>query len=226
MSAQDDQDWLDLLAGKSVSHADPNTVREARIFRAALLAYADKEKVGKVEESYSPILAKVLNRLETEGYLQKAEPASTMSVDSSLAQIPPTPPFSKGGIEIFSFPVTKKTTAFQQYDPLLSLAASLLIAVLIVVSQLPGLRARSQEPCVNNFVEPPQQTRIIPLQRELKALGITSKIIQLKNGFRLKATLPTDRSPALQSLLARYDHLIVLPESQYLCVNFLAKETQ
>jgi hypothetical protein len=198
MSAQDDQDWLDLLAGKSVPHAAPNTVREARIFRAALLAYADKEKVGKVEESYPPILAKVLNRLETEGYLQKPQAPK----------------------------VSKSKSAFQQYDPLLSLAASLLIAVLIVVSQLPGLRARSQEPCVNNFVEPPQQTRIIPLQRELKALGITSKIIQLKNGFRLKATLPTDRSPALLSLLARYDHLVVLPESQYLCVNFSAKETQ
>jgi hypothetical protein len=198
MSAQDDQDWLDLLAGKSVSHADPNTVREARIFRAALLAYADKEKVGKVEESYPPILAKVLNRLETEGYLQK----------------PKAPK------------VSKPKAAFQQYDPLFSLAASLLIAVLSVVSQLPELRARSQEPCINNLVEPPQQTRIIHLQRELKALGITSKIIQLKNGWRLKATLPTDRSPALQNLLARYDNLIVLPKNQYLCVNFLANETQ
>jgi len=167
-----------------------------------------------------------LKRLETEGYLQKAEPASTTLVDSSLTQIPPHPPFSKEGIEIFSSPVAKPKAAFQQYDPLFSLAASLLIAVLIVVSQLPELRARSQEPCVNELVELPQQTRIIYLQRELKVLGIASKIIQLKNGFRLKATLPTDRSPALQSLLARYDNLVVLPKSQYLCVNFLAKESQ
>ena len=45
MSAQDDQDWLDLLAGKSVPDADPNTVREARIFRAALLTQA--QQIGR-----------------------------------------------------------------------------------------------------------------------------------------------------------------------------------
>jgi hypothetical protein len=226
MSAQDDQDWLDLLAGKSVPHADPNTVREARIFRAALLAYADKKKVSKVEESYPPTLTKVLNRLETEGYLQKADLVSTMSVDSSLVQIPPTPPLKKGGIETFSSLVVKRKAASQQYDPLLSLAASLLISVLIGISQTPVPVGKGQEPCVNNLVEPPQQTRIVHLHRELKNLGIASKIIQLKNGFRLKATLSTDKSPALLQLLARYDNLVVLPESQYLCVNFLAKETQ
>ena len=42
MSDKDDQDWLDLLAGQSVPDADTNTVRDAQIFRGALLAHADK----------------------------------------------------------------------------------------------------------------------------------------------------------------------------------------
>ena len=42
MSDKDDQDWLDLLAGQSVPNADPNTVRDAQIFRGALLAHAGR----------------------------------------------------------------------------------------------------------------------------------------------------------------------------------------
>ncbi|MDM8558733.1 hypothetical protein [Candidatus Parabeggiatoa sp. HSG14] len=42
MSNKDDQDWLDLLAGQSISNADPKIMRDAQIFRAALLANADK----------------------------------------------------------------------------------------------------------------------------------------------------------------------------------------
>lgn len=198
MSAQDDQDWLDLLAGKSVPDADLNTVHEAQIFRAALLAQAQREKMDKAEISSSPILAKVLQRLETEGYLQ-----------------PPKTP-----------EISKPKATFQQYDPLWSLAASLLITVLMIVTQTLVPVAKGPEPCVNEIVEPPSQIRIIHLQQELKSLGIASKIIQIKNGFRLTATLPADKSPTLLKLLARYDNLIVLPQSQYLCVNFLAKESQ
>jgi hypothetical protein len=38
---QYEQDWLDLLAGQSVPNADPKTVREAQLFRGALLAQAE-----------------------------------------------------------------------------------------------------------------------------------------------------------------------------------------
>lgn len=41
---QDEQDWLDLLAGQSVPNADPKTVREVQIFRGALLAQAERLK--------------------------------------------------------------------------------------------------------------------------------------------------------------------------------------
>ncbi|NJO14249.1 MAG: hypothetical protein HC877_00415 [Thioploca sp.] len=198
MSVQDDQDYLDLLAGKAVPHAAPNTIREAEIFRAALQAYADKKKTAKVEEPYPPILAKVLQRLETEGYLPK----------------PKVPEISKS------------RAIFPRYDPLFSLAASLLIAVLIIAAPIPRYNAKSLEPCVNEFVELQPQLRIANLRQELTTLGIATQIIQLKNGWRLQATLPTDKSPALLQLLARHDNLIVLPESQYLCVNILAEEAQ
>ena len=198
MSAQDDQDWLDLLAGKSVPNADLNTVKDARIFRAALLAQAQRPKTAPAEMPYPPILAKVLNRLETEGYLQ-----------------PPKTP-----------EIAKPQAILPRYDPLFSLAASLLIAVLIVAAPIPGHNAKSLEPCVNEFVEPQPQLRTAKLRQELTTLGIATKIIQLKQGWRLQATLPTDKSPALLQLLARHDNLIVLPKSQYLCVNILAKQVQ
>ena len=198
MSAQDDQDWLDLLAGKSVPNADLNTVKDARIFRAALLAQAQRPKTAPAEMPYPPILAKVLNRLETEGYLQQ----------------PKTPE------------IAKPQAILPRYDPIFSLAASLLIAVLIIAAPISRHNAKSLEPCVNQLVERQPQLRIAKLRQELKTLGIATKIIQLKNGWRLQATLPTDKSPALLQLLARHDNLIVLPKSQYLCVNILAKETQ
>ena len=199
MSAQDDQDWLDLLAGKSVPNADLNTVKAARIFRAALLAQAQRQKTAPAEMPYPPILAKVLNRLETEGYLQ-----------------PPKTP-----------EIAKPQAIFPRYDPIFSLAASLLIAVLIIAAPpIPGHNAKSLEPCVNEFIEPQPQLRTAKLRQELTTLGIATRIIQLKHGWRLQATLPTDKSPALLQLLARHDNLIVLPKSQYLCVNILAEETQ
>ncbi len=63
MSNKDDQDWIDLLAGQSVANADPKTVREAQIFRAALLAQADKTQAYS-EIPYPHIFKNVLSHLE------------------------------------------------------------------------------------------------------------------------------------------------------------------
>jgi hypothetical protein len=61
----DRQDWIDLLAGKSVPDADPEIVREAQIFKAALLSYSDKPE-DPDEIPYPHILEQVLERLEAE----------------------------------------------------------------------------------------------------------------------------------------------------------------
>ena len=61
MSDKNDQDWITLLAGQSVADADPKTVREAHIFRAALLAHADKVQD---DIPYPHILNNVLSHLE------------------------------------------------------------------------------------------------------------------------------------------------------------------
>jgi hypothetical protein len=62
----DDQNWIDLLAGKSVQDADPKTVRDAQIFRGALLSHANKPKE---DIPYPHILENVLSRLEKEGFI-------------------------------------------------------------------------------------------------------------------------------------------------------------
>jgi hypothetical protein len=61
----EEQGWIDLLAGKSVPDADSEIVREAQIFRAALLSYSDKPKDAD-EIPYPHILEKVLARLKAE----------------------------------------------------------------------------------------------------------------------------------------------------------------
>jgi len=63
MSNKDDQDWIDLLGGQSVPDANPKTVREAQIFRAALLAHADKTQADS-EIPYPHIFKNVLSHLE------------------------------------------------------------------------------------------------------------------------------------------------------------------
>ncbi|HID99690.1 MAG TPA: hypothetical protein EYP59_05295 [Thiotrichaceae bacterium] len=63
MSNKDDQDWIDLLAGQSVANADPKTVREAQIFRAALLAQADRTQEHS-EIPYPHLFKNVLPHLE------------------------------------------------------------------------------------------------------------------------------------------------------------------
>jgi hypothetical protein len=63
----DEQDWIDLLAGKSVPNADSEIVRETEIFRAALLSYSD-QPIDPDEIPYPYILEQVLDRLETEKY--------------------------------------------------------------------------------------------------------------------------------------------------------------
>ncbi|RKZ52545.1 MAG: hypothetical protein DRR16_17820 [Candidatus Parabeggiatoa sp. nov. 3] len=63
MSNKDDQDRINLLTGQTVADADPKTVREAQIFRAALLAHADRIQDDS-EMPYPHIFKNVLSRLE------------------------------------------------------------------------------------------------------------------------------------------------------------------
>jgi hypothetical protein len=78
MSDKDEQDWLDLLAGQSVPDADPNTVRDAQIFRGALLAHTERLE-NDAEIPYPHILANVLSRLETKEIRKTPKPASWIS---------------------------------------------------------------------------------------------------------------------------------------------------
>lgn len=43
MSSKDDEDWLDILGGKSVADADPEIAKEARAFRDVLLSYQEQQ---------------------------------------------------------------------------------------------------------------------------------------------------------------------------------------
>lgn len=205
MSDKDDQDWIDLLAGQSVPDADPETVREAQVFRAALLAHSEKSK-DDTEMPHPAIWEKLLARIEIEK--AATEPRISRATE-------------------------------QHYDPPLALAASVLIAVLImwIVGPIyPSCRSdgpssddlisRSGLPCVNNIVNPQTRTIAAHLQKELKALGIKTKTCQIEQGLRIKTTLPAVRSPVLEDLLTRYNNLTVLPKNNFLCINILDEKPE
>ncbi len=61
MSNQNNQDWSNLLAGQTIPNADLNTIRDAKIFRAALLAHADE---NDVEILYPHALHNILSSLK------------------------------------------------------------------------------------------------------------------------------------------------------------------
>jgi len=79
MFDKDDQDWINLLAGQSIPNAEPNTVRDAQTFRAALLAHADK---NDAEIPYPHILNNVLSRLKN------PQPPSPKSVSQHKSPTP------------------------------------------------------------------------------------------------------------------------------------------
>jgi len=78
--SNDDQNWLDLLAGQSVPDAEPQTVRDAQIFRGALLAHGDK---NDAEIPYPHILNNVLSHIESKEIRTPPKPPSWIS---SLSQ--------------------------------------------------------------------------------------------------------------------------------------------
>lgn len=208
MSDKDDQDWIDLLAGQSVPDADPKTAREARIFRAALLAHSEKPKED-TEIPYPAIWEKLLTRLEVEKQETARRPSHTTR---------------------------------QYYDPLWALAASLFIAVFIVwewndfipMCNPPGFDelhyensiSRSEVPCVNDIVNSKTRAAANHLQKELKSFGVKTQLCKMAQGWRVRATLPAVKPPALEAWLTRDKHLTVLPQNHLLCINFLDKKTE
>jgi hypothetical protein len=60
--SNDDQNWLDLLTGRSVPDAEPNMVRDVQIFRGALLAHADKLE-NDSEMPYPELWAKIAKEI-------------------------------------------------------------------------------------------------------------------------------------------------------------------
>jgi hypothetical protein len=199
MTNQDDQHWLNLLAGQPVPDADPQTAREARILRAALLAHAD-QPTDDNEIPYPAIWEKLSAHLKTE---------------------------------------QQPTTPQPTYDPLLALAASLLIAVLIATPDpdhpQPGVIeqpsnadpiSKSPLPCLNHIVTPQPQTTATHLQQELQALGLTTQLSQIEPGWRIQTQLPATKPPALQNWLTRHPDLAELPQHNLLCINFLTKRPQ
>jgi hypothetical protein len=212
MVDKDNPDWIDLLAGKSVSDADPNMVRETQIFRAALLSYAAKPKNAS-EIPYPHILENVFARLDD--VLKPPSPKSSW-FEKLRAW------FKELNINILNF----FFTLHKSYKPMLAFAVPVLIVALIIPPLFlskPPIIPKGKEPCVNDIIRQQPQIVAVNMQKELETFRITATLTPIDNGWRLETTVPAISSPALDDWLER-DDLIVLPESHYLCVDILSEE--
>lgn len=217
-TSQNNPNWLDLFAGKSVSDVTPKMVHKTQIFRAALLSYANQPKNAS-EIPYPHILENVFTRLEAEGLLKPPKQSwlkKRLSKFMLSNHFPIIHWHHQFALVVFVFIVIIIPFSYH-YDPVTPEPPESI--------DEPDMISKSIEPCLNELFEPQQpQTKADNLLKELKALGITATLTSIENGWRLESTLPTVRVLALDDLLER-DDLIVLP-TDYLCVDILSEQVE
>jgi hypothetical protein len=186
LEEKDTQDWLAILSGQTVEGAALETVREARVLRAVLQYRYSPPQISP--QSYEKMTTQLIAR----GLLLKPN-------DSNVVTLP-TRPRPK-------FP--------QTWQVGLSLAASLLLAVLLL---FPGIKdrwggdssplekGRGGDEVITLQVANPQETTT-QLQTELTKLGVKVMVRQEVDGWRLEVSeLNTTNNPiALSDLLGRYE---------------------
>lgn len=247
MSHQDDQDWLDLLAGQSVTHANQKTIHEAKALRTALQIRLDAEQ----EESGTPypeVLDKILDRLETDNYKKKPINVKTKLQSTWL---------TKGRIfftSIFSKPKRYESTKQDSlattwfHKPSYAFVVVIIgILVLFVyhsqtndfVSDPTKFEPKGDEPCVNNLSELQPKLVAENMVKELEALTLNVKLSPIDNGWRVETVLPTTQAtyweklvnlvlnkPTIEDFFKHYQaaDLVTLPNTNYLCIDILSKE--
>nr|VFJ60642.1 MAG: hypothetical protein BECKDK2373C_GA0170839_108310 [Candidatus Kentron sp. DK] len=175
MFNKDDQDWLDILAGKEVPGADPNTVVEAEQLRAALIARSLEEDPGP-QPSQTEIDA-FIDRARREGLVappQKIKPGSRRRRLS-------------GGLSG------------------LALAASIILAIFLVPPWIgqppdgsipPDLVPKSHVIPQTMAVTDPRQF-VSRLQNSLTGLATNWQVTPMEDGLRVRAKLSENSKDAL-----------------------------
>ncbi|HIE01855.1 MAG TPA: hypothetical protein EYP59_16485 [Thiotrichaceae bacterium] len=212
--------WSDLLAGQSVPEADPKTVRETHILRAALLSHLDKSKEAL---PHPHILKNVLARLEAEGLLEADSQSRQKQSTNRQEQMIP---WYRNPAYAFAFT---------------------LFFIGGVLAGLPLLYHPEQEPsegpsdtntsaikkggpCLGKIINSQPETVATDLKKELNKLGVTEISLTVINnesiqaGWRLKANLKSGDFEALSKQytgLRRYP-----PNPNYLCVNIISNEPE
>jgi len=224
---QDNQNWLDLLGGKSVPNAAPDTVLEAQALRTILLERATQES----EIPYPQVLKKTLESLEAEGYLKppvevsKLPQSNKTKVKTEICRGKPTCLPLRNW---FNF-ITSEGRHYQYAF------AAMLIAVLILPlflyddsvltrkepsgELLDAFIPKSTKPAYPNKKSYPEpEIEAVNLKTQLENLEIAVKLTHDGETWRIEATLPAEKSPALQALLKHYQ-LIMPPGDNRLRVD-------
>jgi len=217
--------WIDLLAGEFVPEADPKTVRETQILRAALLSHLEKSKEAL---PHPHILKNVLARLEAEGLLagESHSQSSYSQEKRSHCPVPIILPWYRKPAYAFAFT---------------------LFFIGGVLGGLPLLYHPEQEqsegpsdtntsaiakggPCLGKIINSQPETVATDLKKELNKLGVTEISLTVINnesiqaGWRLKANL---KSGDFEALSKQYQGLRRYPPNpNYLCVNIISNEPE
>ncbi len=216
--------WIDLLAGQSVQEADPKTVRETQILRAALLSHLDKSKEAL---PHPDILKNVLARLEAEGLLEPETQSSQSRQKERYNRQEQMIPWYRNPGYAFAF-------------TLVFIGGVLVGGLQLLYHPEPSLSEgpsdtntsaiRRGGPCLGKIIDSQPQAVANHLKEELNELGATEISLTVINnesiqaGWRLKANLKRGDFDALSKQyegLRRYP-----PDPNYLCVNIISNEPE
>jgi len=172
---RDDEDWLALLAGKSVPDAHPDTVKEAQELRRAIQAEAGIQPEPVAEQAG---LERLLGRLEQEGLLQ---------------------PRRQAWWQVKQWRSTRWTALAAA-----ALVVCMLPWVIAQLTPESVSIVKSERHVLQVLYAPEPRSQARALQSALTGLGITVEYRDLGDSHSLKARLPQPLREAVRQVLEQY----------------------
>ncbi|MEK8020221.1 MAG: hypothetical protein VSS75_025395 [Candidatus Parabeggiatoa sp.] len=247
--------WSDLLAGEFVPEADPKTVRETHILRAALLSHLDKSKEAL---PHPHIFKNVLARLEAEGLLEpetetsQSKPGYMAFFDWVKNWVKDKKGQPQGLTPTNVFHADEKCDNHQvptipwYRNPAYAFAFTLFF-IGGVLAGLPLLYHLEQElfegpsdtntsaikkggPCLGKIINSQAETVATDLKKELNKLGVTEISLTVINNESIQAgwRLKANlKRGDFDALSKQYEGLRRYPPNpNYLCVNIISNEPE
>ncbi|MBK6973091.1 MAG: hypothetical protein IPH26_09145 [Sterolibacteriaceae bacterium] len=205
MSEKDDQDWLDILAGRAAPGADPATVREAHMLRESILAERAAREAAAVES--------VTADPEAERRLIERARRGAPSAEAGVRESPERAR-------------SRWRLGLPGWRGAFALAATLVIAVGVFLA-LPKERVPVDAPATTRSGLPTLVTKQIAdpqryasdLGAALAAAGLSVEIKQEGEIWYVETTVPDKPDPRLVALFEKFEIFEIRPGALRIVVS-------